>query len=63
MVIGAIEIDGAHLPAAVPMEMHQGEPVTCPCSCLLHTGSRPLMASYCLSGVVPGSEGALSLLG
>lgn len=45
MVIGAIEIDGVHLPArgcwAVPMEMHQGKLGTCPCSCQLHTGSRP----------------------
>lgn len=61
MVIGAIEIDGAHLPArgcrAVPMEMHQGEQGTCPCSCQLHTGSRPLEASSCLSGVVSGPEG------
>lgn len=66
MVIEAIEIDGAHLPArsclAVPMEMHQGERGTLSCSCQLQAGRRPLEASYCLSGVVLGPKGAPSLL-
>lgn len=44
MVIEAIEIDGAHLPArsclAVPMEMHQGERGLAPAaaSCMLEEG-------------------------